>query len=116
MNPGQSSTYSTQRLFVILCPCISGELKNPGRSIPRGTLFALLFTFLVYLGLFLITALTTTHEALVNNYVFMAYISVWQPLVYAGTSSRRTSSGNSYSGRDAVKLSEDTFVNYILKY
>ncbi|XP_018016775.1 solute carrier family 12 member 9 isoform X2 [Hyalella azteca] len=63
---------------------MSGELRNPGYSIPRGTLLALSFTFCMYCLLFVATACSTATDVLQYNYVFMGYVSFWMPLVYVG--------------------------------
>ncbi|KAK7078238.1 hypothetical protein SK128_026307 [Halocaridina rubra] len=63
---------------------MSGELKEPGRNIPRGTLIASLFTYLVYLLLFLFTASTCSRFLLCNNYTFMMAINLLPPLVTIG--------------------------------
>ncbi|XP_053642732.1 solute carrier family 12 member 9 isoform X2 [Cherax quadricarinatus] len=63
---------------------MSGELKEPGRSIPFGTLMATLFTFLTYLLLFVLTASTSTRFLLCNNYIFMMGVNIWKPFVTVG--------------------------------
>ncbi|KAL1491135.1 hypothetical protein ABEB36_011777 [Hypothenemus hampei] len=63
---------------------MSGELKNPAKSIPRGTLSAVIFTLIVYLTMSILCAATSTVELMQNNYLFLAGISVFPPSVAVG--------------------------------
>ncbi|XP_055850067.1 bumetanide-sensitive sodium-(potassium)-chloride cotransporter isoform X2 [Episyrphus balteatus] len=91
---------------------ISGDLKNAGKSIPKGTMLALIISMLTY-GIFVVfagsaalrdasgnisdlvngTLLTenipcrlnnTCEYGLANSYSIMQLMSVWGPLIYAG--------------------------------
>ncbi|KAF7491715.1 hypothetical protein SSS_10243 [Sarcoptes scabiei] len=63
---------------------ISGELKDPTNSIPKGTIGAMIFTFVTYLVLFLLTAFTCSRELLVNNYIYFQSIDYAPVLVAIG--------------------------------
>ncbi|KAH8869046.1 Solute carrier family 12 member 9 [Schistosoma japonicum] len=63
---------------------VSGELKNPSRSIPLGTLSALLCTALIYLVMMIFSAASNSRYLLLNNNIFMQSISFWQPIVVIG--------------------------------
>jgi amino acid transporter len=63
---------------------MSGELKNPRRSIPLGTLSAIGLSLLIYLGLAYWLARSATTDELVSNYTVMVDKAAWGPLVLAG--------------------------------
>lgn len=45
-------------MFILLSMFSAGELKNPSVSIPKGTITAVLYTFIVYVLLFLVVSAT----------------------------------------------------------
>ncbi|KAL4755311.1 hypothetical protein BDW72DRAFT_57274 [Aspergillus terricola var. indicus] len=73
----QLSTRETfQDLFGIIFPAtggifagasMSGDLKNPSRSIPKGTLYGLALTFVLYTLVILAMAASLTRDSLYNN-------------------------------------------------
>ncbi len=63
---------------------MSGELKTPRRSIPRGTLAAIAVSLVVYLLLAYWLARSATPEELVSNYTVMIDEAYWGPPVVAG--------------------------------
>ncbi len=63
---------------------MSGELTDPRRSIPAGTLAAVGLTSVIYIGLILVAALLATPEELLTNYTVYIDKAAWKPIVLAG--------------------------------
>ena len=66
---------------------MSGDLKNPGRAIPAGTLWSIAFTGLIYLSLAVLMGGTRSAEALSQldgETLVIADISRWPILITAG--------------------------------
>jgi solute carrier family 12 (sodium/potassium/chloride transporter), member 2 len=63
---------------------MSGELKDPRKSIPLGTLSAIGLTYFIYMGLAYWSARYSTPEELLENYTVMIDKAFWSPLVIAG--------------------------------
>ncbi|MFH1302961.1 MAG: amino acid permease [Planctomycetota bacterium] len=63
---------------------MSGDLKNPSRSIPKGTLGAVIVTAVIYLSLALLLGGTRPYTELISNNLIMKDISVWPVLITAG--------------------------------
>ncbi|XP_067113118.1 solute carrier family 12 member 9 [Osmerus mordax] len=99
LNSGYTLDYSTNKVMsfasvfaVMFTSCtgimaganMSGELKNPSVSIPRGTIAAVLYTFIIYLLLFLLVSSTCDRALLVQDYGFFQRINVWPPFVTIG--------------------------------
>jgi len=63
---------------------MSGDLRDPRRAIPTGTLAAIAVSSVVYLGLAWWCARVATPEELVTNYTIAIDKSLWPPLVMLG--------------------------------
>ena len=63
---------------------MSGELKNPKRSIPNGTLWAIGVSFVIYMLLALWIARSASETELLNNYYIMVEKAYFGPLILAG--------------------------------
>lgn len=63
---------------------MSGDLENPRRSIPLGTLSAIGISTLVYVAVVFWAARAGTAEQLTSNYTFLIDASLWGPGVLAG--------------------------------
>ena len=63
---------------------MSGELKNPKRSIPIGTLWAIGVSFVIYMLLAFWLARSATEAELVSNYYIMVDKAWFGPLIIAG--------------------------------
>ncbi|KAM3615333.1 uncharacterized protein V6R79_000534 [Siganus canaliculatus] len=63
---------------------MSGELKNPSYSIPRGTITAVIFTFIIYNLLCILVACSCDRVLLQRDYSFLTDINIWHPFVTIG--------------------------------
>ena len=63
---------------------MSGDLRDPARSIPSGTLTAVFVTGLVYLSFAVLLGATAPHQELVGNSLIVKDIATWSPLITAG--------------------------------
>ncbi|KAK8256228.1 amino acid permease-domain-containing protein [Phyllosticta capitalensis] len=82
-----------QDLFGILFPAtggifagasMSGDLKNPSKSIPRGTLYGLALTFVTYVMVILAMAASITRASLYNNANVIQLTNISDILVLLG--------------------------------
>ncbi|MDD3892942.1 MAG: amino acid permease, partial [Bacteroidales bacterium] len=80
-------------LFAIFFPAVqgfeagvsmSGDLADPKKAIPRGTISAILVGFVVYIGLIFFFSYTVERDALLNDSSVLLNISLYSPLVVAG--------------------------------
>jgi amino acid transporter len=63
---------------------MSGDLNNPRKSIPSGTISAVIITTLVYMGLVIVAAMLATPQELIENYNIFIDKSYFPPIVLAG--------------------------------
>jgi hypothetical protein len=63
---------------------MSGELLNPRHSIPKGTLWAILVSFVIYMVLAYWVARSATETELISKYNIMIERSFWPPAMIAG--------------------------------
>lgn len=63
---------------------LSGDLKDPAKSIPKGTLLSVLAGAVIYVGLAIWLSLVSSPDELTGNNEVMITLSRYAPLVYAG--------------------------------
>jgi amino acid transporter len=80
-------------LFAIFFPAVtgftqgvsmSGDLKDPGKSLPLGTFMAVGISILVYFGVAIIFAAVLPNATLSSDYGAMKRVALWGPLIDAG--------------------------------
>lgn len=91
--PAYAGGTSFWLVFAIFFPAVtgimsgvsmSGDLREPSRSIPRGTLLAVLVTFVIYALQMFWLAYNAPREELINNKLVMERIALVGPLIFAG--------------------------------
>lgn len=80
-------------LFAVFFPAVtgftqgvsmSGELRDPGRSIPTGTFSAVALSFIIYVGAVVLFAGALPGDLLATDYGAMKTAATWSPLIDAG--------------------------------
>jgi len=71
---------------------LSGNLKDPKKSIPRGTLWATAVGILVYFAVALKLVLSASLDELANNQMVMSDIAIWGPIIPIGLACAAVSS------------------------
>ena len=84
---------SIQEIFGVFFPAVtgftagvamSGDLKNPEKDIPKGTLASIAVGFIVYVSLAIFFAFFVDRDLLINDYNFLLKVSVYAPFVLMG--------------------------------
>ncbi len=63
---------------------MSGDLTDPRKSIPRGTISSVILTTIIYFSLIFVASMLATNEELVSNYNVFIDKSLFPPIVLAG--------------------------------
>lgn len=71
---------------------LSGDLKNPKKSIPIGTVAATIVGMIVYIFIAFKLALSASSEELVNDQMIMSKIAYWGPIIPIGLAAATISS------------------------
>ncbi len=71
---------------------LSGDLKDPKKSIPRGTLWATIAGMFVYLAVSYKFAVSANPQDLVSDQLIMSKIAVWGPIIPIGLAAASLSS------------------------
>jgi solute carrier family 12 (potassium/chloride transporters), member 9 len=92
-SPGFRGIATFRDLFGILFPAtsgifagasMSGDLRNPSKAIPKGTLWAMLSTFIAYLVVIFSMASSTTHASFLRNANTIPATNLSPAVVFAG--------------------------------
>lgn len=101
VTPRWTDVYTPYAVFALFFPAVtgimagvnmSGNLKDPSRSMPRGTFAAIGFTMVVYSGIALCLAASNTRSVLTGEGFVMMQTARWGGLIYAGVISATLSS------------------------
>jgi len=72
---------------------LSGDLREPEKSIPRGTLLATIAGFFVYIAVAYKLTISATPEDMASDQLIMTKIAVWGPIIPIGLAAASLSSG-----------------------
>jgi len=90
---GYASGEGFWSVFAIFFPAVtgimsgvsmSGDLKDPSSSVPRGTILAVVVTFFVYGAQMIWLSLHASREELIGNNLVMERVAVLGPLIFVG--------------------------------
>jgi amino acid transporter len=93
LGAGYAGGFGFWSVFAIFFPAVtgimsgvsmSGDLREPSRSIPRGTVIAVVVTFVIYATQMGWLALNASREELIGNKLVMERIARVGPLIFAG--------------------------------
>ncbi|MCP5207042.1 MAG: amino acid permease [Hahellaceae bacterium] len=93
MTPSYRENDNLFTMFALFFPAVtgimaganmSGDLKDPGKSIPSGTLWAVLFTAAIYVLMGIALAVSRTQEELLGNAMIVKDISISGVLIVGG--------------------------------
>jgi len=88
-------------VFIIIFPAftgliaglgLSGDLRDPSKSIPRGTLWATLGGFVVYILVAYKLAISASPEDMASDQLIMEKIAIWGPIIPIGLAAASLSS------------------------
>lgn len=91
--PAYTGSASPLTMFALFFPAatgimaganMSGDLRDPARSLPAGTFAAIGVTALVYLGLILLLAGGIDRQVLISDSLIMNQVARWPALIIAG--------------------------------
>lgn len=71
---------------------LSGDLKDPKKAIPQGTLWATIVGMIIYLAVAYKFAISATPEDLVSDQLIMSKIAIWGPIIPIGLAAASLSS------------------------
>ena len=71
---------------------LSGDLKNPSKSIPTGTLWATIVGFIVYIVVAYKLSISASPDELANDQLIMQRIAIWGPIIPIGLAAASLSS------------------------
>ncbi len=71
---------------------LSGDLREPQKSIPRGTLLATAVGFFVYIAVAYKLTISATPEAMASDQLIMGKIALWGPIIPIGLAAASLSS------------------------
>ncbi|PTM08004.1 MAG: Na-K-Cl cotransporter [Bacteroidetes bacterium] len=84
---------------------MSGDLTNPRKSIPKGTISAVILTTLIYISLIFVASLLATPNELASNYNVFIDKALYSPIVLAGLLGATLSSAlGSFIGAPRIML------------
>lgn len=101
LSPDWQSGYTFFPVFALFFPAVtgimagvnmSGDLKDPSMSIPRGTFLSVFASAAIYLGIAVALAASTSRSELLGDGFVMQERALWPALVYAGVISATLSS------------------------